>query len=59
MRKGQEHLHWEGRVRELGLLSLEERMHWRDLTVEGPYSGLLVPEGGLQESEEQTFYKGM
>lgn len=27
--------------------------------LEGPYSGLLVPEGGLQESKEQTFYKGM
>ena len=39
------HLPYEGRLRELGLFSLEKRRLWG-----GTFSSLPVPKGGLRES---------
>jgi len=51
MIRGLEHLPCKDRLR-AGALSLEKALG-------GPYSGLPVPEGGLQESWGVTFYKSM
>ena len=50
--RGPEHLSYEDRMRDLRLFSLEKKRLLGDL-----YSGLPVPEGGLQESWGGTFYK--
>ena len=53
MIRGLEHLPYEDRLRELGLKPGEMK------APRGLYSGLSVPEGGVQESWRGTFYKGM
>ena len=47
-----EHLPYENRPRKSWLLSLEKRRLWS-----GPYSGLPVPEGDIQESWGGTFLR--
>ncbi|KAK4832531.1 hypothetical protein QYF61_023863 [Mycteria americana] len=54
MVRGLEHLFCEDRLRELGLFNLEKRRLQGHLI-----SSLPVPEGGLQESWRETFYKGL
>ena len=54
MIRGLEHLLYKDRLRERGLFNLEKRRVWG-----GPYSGLPVLEGGLQESWGGTLYKGI
>jgi len=53
MIRGLEHLPYGDRLRAGAVQPGEEN------APEGPYSGLPVPEGGLQESWGGTFYKGM
>ena len=55
MIRGLKHLFYKDRLKEMRLFSLEKRM----LREEHIASYLPVSEGGIQESQGGTFYKGM
>jgi len=48
--RGLEHLSYEDRLRELGLLSLEKRRHWGDLRADFQYLN-----GGYRKAGERLF----